>query len=275
MGKFFKSKVVVLVAVLLTTSLSFLLVSSQDWFRESSLFSPLRSVLSSGESFLSVPRRFISDIIEDTQALLVTFEENKTLKREISLLSGILDENHSLKMENESLRSSIKLENAYPNADPIVAEVVHRSPSSWNQSLLISKGETSGLSKGDLVLANGGLVGLVTELFTETATVQLLQDNMFKANLAVKIGDKNPAYGILNSFDPVEGLFLISQVTEKERLALKDKVVTSDLSLDYPGSLLLGEVTEIRQNKDSLEVEVYVKPSANFSDIYSVVVVGR
>ncbi|MET3558937.1 rod shape-determining protein MreC [Streptococcus rupicaprae] len=275
MGKILKSKVLILVAVLVISSLSFLFVSSQSWFIESSLFSPVRSVLASAESAISIPRRFLSELMADTQNLLVTFEENERLRTEVSRLNGVLNENHSLKLENESLRSSLELEMAYASSDPLVAEVIHRSPSSWNQFLLISIGQTSGVLKGNLVLANGGVVGVVAEVYSDTATVQLLQAKDFKANLAVKIGDQDPAYGILTDFDPVENKFLISQVTDKDRVALSDSVMTSNLSDTYPENLLLGEVIEVRQNKDSLELEVYVKPSANFSDIYSVIVIGR
>ncbi|HFR3369796.1 TPA: rod shape-determining protein MreC, partial [Streptococcus suis] len=52
-------------------------------------------------------------------------------------------------------------------------------------------------------------------------------------------------------------------------------VVTSDLAGETPANVQIGKVLSVKSNSNSLNREVYVEPTASFSNIYSVLVVGQ
>ncbi|WP_335339458.1 rod shape-determining protein MreC [Streptococcus marmotae] len=53
------------------------------------------------------------------------------------------------------------------------------------------------------------------------------------------------------------------------------EVVTSDLAGDMPSNVLVGKVSSVKTSTRDLSRELYIKPAANFSNIYSVLVVGE
>ncbi|HEL2003412.1 rod shape-determining protein MreC [Streptococcus suis] len=274
MNKF--SKLVVVVSIFLLLSFSLLFVTFSKGLQVPYLNNIVRIVVTPIQSVISVPTRFFSEQKDVLTDLMNAYEENKQLKEAIMSLEGMAAENTSLKEENASLRSSLGVVSDFPEKQLIPGSVLVRTPSSWSEHISINIGETSGVTSNALVVANGGLVGIVSSLSSDSAVVTLFTNSDEFTKLPVKISvDSKEIYGILSGYDADTNSFIINQLNSADEIAVGSNVVTSDLAGATPANVQIGKVLSVKSNSNSLNREVYVEPTASFSNIYSVLVVGQ
>lgn len=274
MNKF--SKLVVVVSIFLLLSFSLLFVTFSKGLQVPYLNNIVRVVVTPIQSVISVPTRFFSEQKDVLTDLMSAYEENKQLKEAIMGLEGMAAENTSLKEENASLRSSLGVVSDFPEKKLIPGSVLVRTPSSWSEHISINIGETSGVTSNALVVANGGLVGIVSSLSSDSAVVTLFTNSDEFTKLPVKISvDSKEIYGILSGYDADTNSFIINQLNSADEIAVGSNVVTSDLAGATPANVQIGKVLSVKSNSNSLNREVYVEPTASFSNIYSVLVVGQ
>ncbi|MEG3268908.1 rod shape-determining protein MreC [Streptococcus suis] len=274
MNKF--SKLVVVVSIFLLLSFSLLFVTFSKGLQVPYLNNIIRVVVTPIQSVISVPTRFFSEQKDVLTDLMNAYEENKQLKEAIMSLEEMAAENTSLKEENASLRSSLGVVSDFPEKQLIPGSVLVRTPSSWSEHISINIGETSGVTSNALVVANGGLVGIVSSLSSDSAVVTLFTNSDEFTKLPVKISvDSKEIYGILSGYDADTNSFIINQLNSADEIAVGSNVVTSDLAGATPANVQIGKVLSVKSNSNSLNREVYVEPTASFSNIYSVLVVGQ
>ncbi|HEM4266611.1 TPA: rod shape-determining protein MreC [Streptococcus suis] len=274
MNKF--SKLVVVVSIFLLLSFSLLFVTFSKGLQVPYLNNIVRVVVTPIQSVISVPTRFFSEQKDVLTDLMNAYEENKQLKEAIMSLEGMAAENTSLKEENASLRSSLGVVSDFPEKQLIPGSVLVRTPSSWSEHISINIGETSGVTSNALVVANGGLVGIVSSLSSDSAVVTLFTNSDEFTKLPVKISvDSKEIYGILSGYDADTNSFIIDQLNSADEIAEGSNVVTSDLAGATSANIQIGKVLSVKSNSNSLNREVYVEPTASFSNIYSVLVVGQ
>ncbi|HEL1603806.1 TPA: rod shape-determining protein MreC [Streptococcus suis] len=274
MNKF--SKLVVVVSIFLLLSFSLLFVTFSKGLQVPYLNNIVRVVVTPIQSVISVPTRFFSEQKDVLTDLMNAYEENKQLKVAIMSLEGMAAENTSLKEENASLRSSLGVVSDFPEKQLIPGSVLVRTPSSWSEHISINIGETSGVTSNALVVANGGLVGIVSSLSSDSAVVTLFTNSDEFTKLPVKISvDSKEIYGILSGYDADTNSFIIDQLNSADEIAVGSNVVTSDLAGATSANIQIGKVLSVKSNSNSLNREVYVEPTASFSNIYSVLVVGQ
>ncbi|WP_099871380.1 rod shape-determining protein MreC [Streptococcus suis] len=274
MNKF--SKLVVVVSIFLLLSFSLLFVTFSKGLQVPYLNNIVRVVVTPIQSVISVPTRFFSEQKDVLTDLMNAYEENKQLKEAIMSLEGMVAENTSLKEENASLRSSLGVVSDFPEKQLIPGSVLVRTPSSWSEHISINIGETSGVTSNALVVANGGLVGIVSSLSSDSAVVTLFTNSDEFTKLPVKISvDSKEIYGILSGYDADTNSFIINQLNSADEIAVGSNVVTSDLAGATSANIQIGKVLSVKSNSNSLNREVYVEPTASFSNIYSVLVVGQ
>lgn len=274
MNKF--SKLVVVVSIFLLLSFSLLFVTFSKGLQVPYLNNIVSVVVTPIQSVISVPTRFFSEQKDVLTDLMNAYEENKQLKEAIMSLEGMAAENTSLKEENASLRSSLGVVSDFPEKQLIPGTVLVRTPSSWLEHISINIGETSGVTSNALVVANGGLVGIVSSLSSDSAVVTLFTNSDEFTKLPVKISvDSKEIYGILSGYDADTNSFIINQLNSADEIAVGSNVVTSDLAGATPANVQIGKVLSVKSNSNSLNREVYVEPTASFSNICSVLVVGQ
>ncbi|ASW50686.1 rod shape-determining protein MreC [Streptococcus suis] len=274
MNKF--SKLVVVVSIFLLLSFSLLFVTFSKGLQVPYLNNIVRVVVTPIQSVISVPTRFFSEQKDVLTDLVNAYEENKQLKEAIMSLEGMAAENTSLKEENASLRSSLGVVSDFPEKQLIPGSVLVRTPSAWSEHIAINIGETSGVTSNALVVANGGLVGIVSSLSSDSAVVTLFTNSDEFTKLPVKISvDSKEIYGILSGYDADTNSFIIDQLNSADEIAVGSNVVTSDLAGATSANIQIGKVLSVKSNSNSLNREVYVEPTASFSNIYSVLVVGQ
>ncbi|HFI0120803.1 TPA: rod shape-determining protein MreC [Streptococcus suis] len=274
MFKFYKYIIAVFLFFFVSISLLFATYSNSD--SSSFVDSSVRFFINPIQRVLSAPVVYISSQVDLIDDLFASYSENRELKS-ISLEFDTLNaENDSLKKENESLKANLELATSHPDIDFSVGEVLVRTPSLWTKELIINIGESSNISKNSLVLSNGGVIGTVSTVSTDSAVIKLITNSDDFTKIPVKIGlGDNVVYGILSGYDLDSNTFIISQLNSTSAIETGSSVVTSDLAGTLPANLKIGEVSSVKESNDSLNREVYIKPAANFSNIYSVSVVKQ
>lgn len=274
MNRFKKSKLIVVVSTLVLFSLSLLYLSSQSWFRKSRVLGPLNYLISAVDGVFAQPTQFLSGSVDEMDTLLNTYKENKRLKADLSKSQDLTSENASLTAENESLRQAMSLKEAYGDMTNLTAEVLYRNPNSWSETLAIDAGSQQGITEDMLVLANGGLIGRLSDVDVTSSKVQLLTDENSTRNLAVKVNlTSGSVYGIITKYDAEKKVFIVSQLNSDTGISEGSQVVTSDLSENTASNVLVGEVAAVKKNGNTLATELHVRPAADFSNIYAVVLV--
>lgn len=261
----------VLILLLLSFSLSLL-------FRNlgviSVVSSPIRSVVARVDSVVSAPFRSLGSLNEDIHDLFSTYSENKKLKKKVAELENQSEEIASLKIENEQLNNTINASSSISTQFSATGKVIVRSPVSWYESLTVKIGRDKNVAKKMLALSNGGLIGVVDDVDSSTSNIALLA-NGSDFSIPVKISTASgDLYGILESFDSEKKCFVVSNLNSSTDVVEGDSVVTSGLDGDTVANVSVGSVSSVKNSSENLERVVYVKPTADFSDISYVTVVG-
>ncbi|MBE6163613.1 MAG: rod shape-determining protein MreC [Streptococcus equinus] len=236
--------------------------------------SPIRSVVARVDSVVSAPFRSLGSLNEDIHDLFSTYSENKKLKKKVAELENQSEEIASLKTENEQLNNTINASSSIATQFSATGKVIVRSPVSWYESLTVKIGKDKNVAKKMLALSNGGLIGVVDDVDSSTSNISLLA-NGSDFSIPVKISTASgDLYGILESFDSEKKCFVVSNLNSSTDVVEGDSVVTSGLDGDTVANVSVGSVSSVKNSSENLERVVYVKPTADFSDISYVTVVG-
>ena len=127
-----------------------------------------------------------------------------------------------------------------------------------------------------IVIGSGGLIGSVSQVGKQSSRINLLTNkrNTEKISVSIQNGSK-VIYGIITGYDDKKEAFIISQLNEPVNLKEGSKVFTSGLGSYTVANIPVGKVLSVIESSDYLTKEIYVKPSADFSDIRVVTLVGN
>ncbi|MCD7908753.1 MAG: rod shape-determining protein MreC, partial [Clostridium sp.] len=115
--------------------------------------------------------------LTDFTRLKGALAENEKLKNEISRLTEDNSRLQAERSELERLRSLYQLDQDYMQYDKIGARVIARDSEKWFQVFRINKGSADGVKVDMNVVADGGLVGIVTDVGANYATVRSIIDD--------------------------------------------------------------------------------------------------
>lgn len=268
------SKLIIAFFVFLILSFSLLFVTtsgSHDIPLLSSIVSgvmtPIEKIFSPTVSFITAQRTKIEDLFS-------TFNENQELKQSIGSLENISEDNETLRLENESLRKDLGIVASFPEKSFLSSFVLVRNPVSWTEQLIIDAGTEQGVVENMLVVANGGLAGIVTNVESSSANVKLLTNSDEFTKIPVKISTQSrDIYGILSGYDSDSNSFVVNQLNSMDEIKIDSNVVTSNLAGTTPANIQVGKVKSISSTSNNLNREVLIEPTTDFSEIYSVLLV--
>lgn len=276
MNRYKKSRLIMTISFLLLISLSSLFFTVYQGVQIPYVTSGVRQIFASVDSVIAKPVQFVSGEKDELLHLISAYKENKELKETIAQLESKVAENEALIAENESLRQALQIDSMDVNQDTVSALVAVRTPNAWNQKLIVDVGTNSGVKENMFAVANGGLIGVVSSVNDDATTVRLLTNSDDFSKIAVKISmDSGNIYGILNGYDTDSHSFIVSQLNENVEVKPGSAVVTSDLAGNYPANIQVGTVSSVKNRSNNLDRELFVKPAANFSNIYVVSMIGK
>ncbi|AVK60766.1 rod shape-determining protein MreC [Lactobacillus sp. CBA3605] len=278
MQKFFSNRKLVIVIILLLISFGLMSVSVAVRDRKST--PPLvqqfgNDVAGAVDRVIAWPVNGLQSATNSVSDLLNTYQENQKLKKQVDQLAQAKVTAQTTTAENKQLRKELKLNDSLTNYTAVTANVLTRTPSSWMNQLVISKGATAGVKKNMPVMSQTGLIGRVVEVNQTNSKVELISNTSSTADkFAIQITNSKGATvnGIVSGYDKSTNLLEMGSVTSKVKIKKGDKVVTSGLGGITPKGLYVGTVAKVKQDDYGLASEVEITPAADLSDLTVVTV---
>lgn len=218
----------------------------------------------------------IYDEIIDYSKLKSALEENKEMK---DLITQLTEENTRLQSEEfelKRLRQLYTLDQEYGQYEKVGARVIAKDSGNWFQVFRIDKGAKDGIAVDMNVVAagegGGGLVGIVTDVGANYATVRsIIDDSSRVSGMAMQSGDGCIIAGDLTLFK--EGRLRIINVLKEYDIKEGDKIVTSNISSVFLPGILVGYATDITNDSNNVTKSGYLIPVAKFDSLQEVLVI--
>ena len=275
-GHAFRARLVA--AVLVLVSLGLITV----YFRESSE-GPLHAAQRIGVSVLmpfEVAGERVARPFRDGWAYLSDLfdakSENDELRAELEEARDRLIAEQIAARENERLRELLGYVGgpSFPNDfEPIAARVVGRPPTPYQQEVIIAAGTDAGVRKDASVVTDDGLVGLVTEVTSNSAKVTLLTDQQSAVSSVVL---ESNATGIVRHGTSASTLILDrvgkDQLVEEGNLIVTAGWRSQRLESLYPAGIPIGTVKSVGQQDVDLFKRIQVAPLVDFDSLAEVIV---
>lgn len=210
--------------------------------------------------------------------LVNTYQDNEQLKKQLDELDQVKETNATLKRENKDLKQQLKLNSTLTNYKKITAAVITRSPASWQNQVVINKGQVNGIVKNMPVMTGSGLLGRIVEVNKTNSKVELISTSNKNTNsFAIEVKTASGTYvnGIISGYNADKKELIISQLSSVDDIKKGNVVSTSGLGGLTPRGLYVGKVANIRKDNYGLTNSVYVKPAANINDFTVVTVINR
>jgi len=209
--------------------------------------------------------------------MLTTIEklqkENEELRTEVNNLT---DENIQLKQEKFellSLRELFELDEQYSDYEKVGARVIAGGTGNWFDSFTIDKGSNDGLKADMNVMSGSGLCGRIVAVGPNWARVLAVIDDTSNVSAQVlSTSDRLIVSGDLESMKENHIRFT-DLYDEENKVAVGDKVVTSNISDKFLPGILIGYISSIESDPNNLTKSGYITPAVDFKHMSEVLVV--
>lgn len=216
---------------------------------------------------------WLGDLSDNFETLQQVKDENEKLREQVDTL---MTENNYLQEERhelERLQELYQLDQNYADYEKTAAHVIGKDSGNWFSTFTIDKGSMDGIAVDMNVLAEGGLVGIVTDVGPTWATVRsIIDDASNVSGMLLSTSDRCIVNGDLSLIN--EGQIRFEQLENNENeVAVGDQIVTSYISDKYLQGILIGYVSEVTVDSNNLTRSGYITPAVNFKDIQEVLVI--
>lgn len=188
-----------------------------------------------------------------------SFQEKEDLiqkNKELQTTVDTLTEQNNVLLQDQAelarLEQLYELDEEYTDYPKIAARIISKDPGNWYDTFMINRGSNDGIRVDNNVIAGKGLVGIVTEVGSNWATVRsIIDDSSNVSAMTVSTADICVVEGDLELID--EGKLRFSQLYDREdKVSVGERIVTSNISDKYVEGLFIGYVSEIELDTNNL-----------------------
>ena len=200
--------------------------------------------------------------------------ENEELKKKVDELTmqnrNLLQDRHEL----ERLRDLHEFSEKYSDYPTVGARVIGKGAGNWFRVFLIDKGKKDGIEVNMNVIADGGLVGIVTEVDDDWAKVKsIIDDTSSVSGMFLNTEDTCMVEG---SQKNIENDYIDVKYISKDAKIKEDmEVVTSNISSKYLEGISIGYVSEVQLDENKLTQSAKLTPIVDFKRLQEVLVITR
>ena len=212
----------------------------------------------------------INQTFQDKQDLI---DKNQELQDAVDTLT----EQNNIMIQNQSelsrLQELYNLDEEYSSYPKVAARIISKDPGNWYDTFMINRGSNDGIRVDNNVIAGKGLVGIVTEVGPNWATVRaIIDDSSNVSAMTVGTDDTCVVEGELELID--EGKLRFSQLYDKDdKVTVGERVVTSNISDKYVEGLFIGYVSEIELDTNNLTKTGTIVTPVDFQHLKDVFVI--
>ncbi len=272
MRRFFRSKkfVIMMSVIAVVTALTVVVASIGGWSSPQSSFvgaiiEPIQSAF--------------SDAADAVAGFFGVFGERDRLKEENAELNEKLNELIEEKLEwqeavneNEFYKNFLGLKEENDDFELQSARVIARDSADAFATLTIDCGSLAGISERDVVITADGLVGYVETVAPTYSTVVTVLNPMINVGAYDRRTDDSGI--VTGSIEHAgDGLCLITGLNRYATAVKGDYIVTSGGGGIFPSGLIVGTVSEVKQDETSLTLYASVEPAADILNCRNVMVI--
>lgn len=240
------------------------------------VFDPVKTAV--GNFFVPM-QKGIATIGSGISNKLKLFEDKKRLIDENEKLA---EEVNDLKLERQTLihekyelswyRDLYENDSVYQSAQKVVARIISRNPNGACDVFLVDKGEEDGIEVDMNVLANGGLVGIVTETGKNWSKIRtIIADESSVSGRFQITSDTCIVKGNLERMD--SGYIDVDMISMNAEVYDNYEVVTSYISDKYLPGILIGYASNIRNDPSELNKRADLTPVVDFEHLEAVLII--
>jgi len=220
---------------------------NEDNLREIKIF--FTDISSSVLSIIGIPVSSVTQAAGKINSIIFMYSENKNLKLENTELYKWKDLGHKLLAENQELRHLLNASKTITHSF-ITAKVISNSAGSYNKTITLNVGKKHGISIGNAVTNNFGMVGRIVEVGSKVSRVLLITD--LNSQIPVYFEKtRHNAILIGQNSDFLEIKYLKPRVY----LLDKDRLITSGDGGLLPRGLVVGEyIKNLNNNLNKINI---------------------
>ena len=226
------------------------------------------------QSGINTAGQWILDKTNDFKTLSEVLKENEELEAQVDDLTEQLTNLALEQYELEELRALYELDEKYPSYEKVAASVVAMDSTNWFDTFTIDRGTEDGVEAGMNVMADGGLVGIITESGANYSKVRsIIDDSSNVSAMIVTTGDNFTVSGDLESMSESGVITFSGLKDDEDAVSVGDAVVTSYVSDQYQQGLLIGYIATIEENSNHLTKTGTITPVVDFEHLQMVLVI--
>jgi rod shape-determining protein MreC len=205
------------------------------------------------------------------------YQENIMLRNQIDNLASAQAKLNEAQRQINQLKKLNDLKEINSDYSLINATVLNRSIDSWNNIITINMGDNDGVKNNYAVMSPKGLIGKVVSVNENSAVVELMTTSNKTNKVSVKIEheDYSTSDAILEFYDYEQEAYKLILLDTNVTIKEGSRVITSGMGGVFPSGILVGEVLSANKIENEVSMNIYVTPSADFSDLNYVQVVQR
>jgi len=195
--------------------------------------------------------------------------ENAALKEKLSQMEDDARVADSVSRENDRLRDLLGLTAANESYVLVDSYIIAWGSADWTSTLTVNKGSNSGIEPGMCAItANGEVVGLVTEVGTNYATIKTVLDSSLGISATLSSSGYN---GMVqgNYVEGEESQLRMNYLASEAVIRIGDQVVTSGSTV-YPRNLILGYVIDAGFDDTGIAKFALLEPAADIDTLEQV-----
>lgn len=212
---------------------------------------------------------FFSDIWSGYINLVDVRKDNDRLKEingQLTLENSLLNEKVK---EYGRIHKLLKFRD-YSTLESTPASVIGRNDKGYLKMIVIDKGSEDGIRKQDPVISYNGLVGMVREVYSTTAEVEVVLSPA--SNVSV-MNSRTRTVGIVRGDG--HGKMMVDFYDRLDDVKKGDTMVTSGLGGVYPKGLVAGQVESVTTAETGLFKTMTLKTKVKFYKLENVLVIRQ
>lgn len=269
-----KKKIIGRIAIVLGIILVLLVVAINTSGERENISKPeklIREILAPFQNGASSVTGQFSSVPDYLNGMNSLMKENEELKKEINQLQNQTISAAELQAENNRLKDLLSFaQENMSDYEYITTNVINRSQSNWYNTMIISGGEDMGFKVNMPVVANGGLVGRIINVTSNTSEVMLILD---KEGAVGGMVQETRAIGIVEGGGNETDQMRLIHLSYDSALQKYNKVITSGLGGIYPKGLLIGYIKDWEVDAGGTTITAQVESFVDFDKLEEVMVI--
>ncbi|MBO6215746.1 MAG: rod shape-determining protein MreC [Lachnospiraceae bacterium] len=212
----------------------------------------------------------------DSQSKQELIAENEALEEELKQLRAQLINVELQRQELMELQELFELSQDYYNYETTAAHVIARGQSNWFSTFTIDKGKEDGLDVDMNIIADGGLVGIITDVGAHYAVVRsIIDDNSSVSATVLSTGDNCIVTGSISAMNSSYHINMSNLEDEAGAVVSGEAVVTSNISNKFVPGIMIGYIDEITDDENGLTKSGTIIPIADFKHLKEVLIIKQ